>query len=113
MTEHELITLKAYIEVRLDEMDKRWQVRNDLNDRAMEGAARALETRLVHLNEFRRQIMEERALYARKEDVDYKLSIIQKELANLCGRTAGKEWSIGVIIAILVSLGSLAYTVLA
>lgn len=112
MTQHEVVTLKNYLESRLDEMEKRWQVRSDLNDKALKSAADALNTRLEHLNEFRSQILEERSLYARREDTDYKISILQNELSKLYGRSAGKEWAGGVVIAVLLGIGALLTAIL-
>lgn len=104
MTHQEYITIKEYTDKRFDELDKRLAVQFELNDRALIKAAETNEARLEHLNEFRAQMQEERDSFARKEEVEYRISQLEKNAAFGTGKTAGKEWMIGVGVAIVIAL---------
>ena len=117
MTDREYVSLKEYIDGRFNELDKRLTDRFLASDKAIVTAANTLETRLQHLNEFRNQILEERSCYARKDEVELRLCGITEKLDSIAklvsfsgGKTAGKEWAIGIFIAIALSLAGFVIT---
>lgn len=96
MTDREVVTIKEYIDEKFKDLEKRLTVQFELTDKALHKAEETNNARLEHMNEFRAQILEERGLYARQED----LARLEKSIAQMIGRAAGKEWIIGICIAV-------------
>ena len=103
----EVVNLKVYVDEKFKELDKRLDQHFKLTDKAVEIAAKALEARLEALNDFRSQIQEERLTYARKDEVALQFKILTESSSYGAGRTAGKEWSIGLFVAIALGIISL------
>jgi len=112
MTYKEVINIKEYIDQRFEDLNEKIQVQFQLNDKALQRAAEAYEERLKHLNEFKSLIQQERATYARKEDVEFRLKLIEQNQSYSSGQVMGKEWAIGLIVAIVISLGTALYVFL-
>ena len=119
MTDREVISLKEFFLNKLTDLESKLQVRFDLTDKSVIATAETLQSKLDDMNKFRSQINEERTLYARKDETDLKFKVITDKLDEIAscvntgsGRTAGKEWAIGIFIAIGLSLAGFIITLL-
>jgi hypothetical protein len=112
MTDHDVISLKEYIDLRFGELEKQLEVRFDGASKALTIAANNLETRLEGLNEFRSQIQEERNLYARKDEMNLQLEALREKVTFAGGKTAGKEYMIGLFVAIGLGVAALIVNIL-
>ena len=119
MTDREVISLKEFFLSKIDDLESKLQVRFDLTDKSVIATAEALQSKLDDMNKFRSQINEERGLYARKDEMELRLNVITDKLDQIAscvntttGRTAGKEWAIGIFIAIALSLAGFIITLL-
>ena len=64
------VTLKEYIESRMDEREKTHRSQLDNAERNLQLAAGALREKLDGMNQFRHQIDNERALYVKRDAMD-------------------------------------------
>ena len=80
------VTLKEYIESRMDEREKAHRSQLDNADRNLRLAADALREKLEHMNQFRAQIDAERALYVKRDQMDALLASRQVIVEQLVAR---------------------------
>jgi len=69
MTKDEAITLREYIDTRIDALEKRF---TDIN-RATDLAAKAIEQRLEGMNEFREQLRSQAGTFVTQIEIDAKM----------------------------------------
>jgi hypothetical protein len=112
MSDQEIITIKQYIDTRFNDLNEKLQERFKLTDAALLNADKSLQNRLEQLNEFRAQILEERNLYARKDDMNLQLDTLREKVIFAGGKTAGKEYMIGLFVAIGLGVAALVVNLL-
>jgi len=115
------VTLKEYIESRMDEREKAHVAQIINAERSLELAASALREKLEQMNEFRRQIDNERALYTRRDDLDAlvkfhnadidRLSQRLEKLENWQANVTGRQIVFGG--AVIIGSGTIAGVVIA
>jgi len=92
------VTLKEYIESRMDEREKAHRSQLDNADRNLRLAADALREKLEHMNQFRAQIDAERALYVKRDQMDALLASRQVIVEQLIARLEKLEtWQANVM----------------
>lgn len=95
------ITLREYVERILDERQRALELQFNSSQREIDAASKALGTRLESMNEFRKQIDEERALYVKRDRLDAlesnlaeRIKVLETSAANMTGRL----WAAGVAL---------------
>lgn len=96
-------TLKEYFDKVLEERYRHHLELLRAAEREIDAKSKALEIRLESMNEFRDQIQNERAEYARKEnmkELSDRVSKVELSISNQSGRF----WAFGFIFAITFSI---------
>ena len=92
------VTLKEYIESRMDEREKAHRSQLDNAERNLRLAADALREKLDHMNQFRQQIDAERALYVRRDGLDTLAKLHGIDIDRLAQRIEKLEnWQANVL----------------
>lgn len=86
----DVISIKDYIDTKVTDLEKRLNEHYKLTDRAVEIAARTLESRLQEVS-----------------DLKYKFAALKEQVDYNTGNTAGRRWAIGIIAAIALSAAAL------
>jgi len=115
------VTLKEYVESRMDEREKAHVAQIINAERSLELAATALREKLEQMNEFRRQIDSERALYTKRDDLDALVKLHNADIDRLSQRLEKLEnWQANVtgrqIVfggAVIIGSGTIAGVVIA
>jgi len=97
------VTLREYIESRMEERQKAQDLQWQASQRALEAAEAALRARLEGLQQFRAQILEERALYVRRDQLEPILARLQKT-ENTESNLGGRFWMLAVVLTCGASL---------
>ena len=93
-----LPALKHYIESRMDEREKSHRSQLDNAERNLQLAADALREKLEHMNQFRHQIDNERALYVRRDGLDALVKLHNTDIDRLAQRIEKLEnWQANVL----------------
>jgi len=115
------VTLKEYIESRMDEREKAHRSQLDNAERNLQLAADALREKLDGMNQFRHQIDAERALYTKRDDLDALVKLHNADIDRLSQRLEKLEnWQANVtgrqIVfggAVIIGSGTIAGVVIA
>jgi len=97
------VTLREYIESLLEERQKAQNLQWQASQRALEAAEGALRARLEGMNQFRAQILEERALYVRRDQLEPILARLQKT-ENSESNFGGRFWMLAIVLTCGASL---------
>lgn len=109
MTEETLrVTLRDYLERRLDDLDVRYEGRFKSAERAVQKAEDTINSRLAEMNEFREAMKDQAATMARRSDVDR----VEGAVNDLLRAKSNLDGRIGVIVAIVSVIVSAATVVL-
>ena len=92
------VSLKEYIESRMDEREKVHVAQLETSERSLELAASALREKLEGMNQFRHQIDNERALYVRRDGLDALVKMHNTDIERLTTRLEKLEnWQSNVL----------------
>ncbi len=69
MTPEPVVPLREYVETLMREREKFLQMRFEYAEQALQLATKTLDERLSHMNEFRNQVLEERAKYVTRAEL--------------------------------------------
>ena len=83
--------------LRVEELEKRFQVHMDYQRIAMDKAALELKERLESMNEFRAQLKEQASTFIKRDDVIGRLDKLEQFVANV----EGKIWAFMVLATVL------------
>lgn len=106
--------LKDYLLAIMDEREKRYLQRMDLQDLVVQEAKEVIGVRLHSMNEFRGQAADVQETLARKAEVNIRFDAIESKINLLSSTQAlnrGQEKGIGMAWAVVVVLLSLAVSV--
>lgn len=88
------VTLREYVDARLDALEHRLTIELNLRDRALNIARDEVNRRLEGMNELRDQIQSERGTYATREMLDQFKSVLEGRIARVeFGRGHGDDGS--------------------
>ena len=126
----DMISVKEYIESRLDDttklfetkvdaLDKATVLKVDALDKATILASQQMEKRLEGMNEFRESLRDQNATFVRKDEYDTKHEALEKTFnvrvsslemsrAELCGKASQSSVNVSYAIALLSMLISMA-----
>ena len=102
-----LVSLREYFDAVLAERQRAVELQFGATSQQVQITASALEARLESMNEFRAQISEERADYARRDYLDMRISSLDSRLKTLEGMIAnmsGRFWALGIVWSLGASL---------
>ncbi len=101
------VPLREYIERILEERDRAYRDSMSTARAALDAASRALESRLDQMNEFRKQVLEERANYLRRDQFDAQHESIEKRVVaveKMAATQSGRFWAVGIAVAVTVAI---------
>ena len=92
------VTLKEYIESRMDEREKTHRSQLDNAERNLSLAANSLREKLDGMNQFRHQIDAERALYVKRDGLDALVKMHNADIERIALRIEKLEnWQANVL----------------
>jgi len=104
------VPLREYIESIFREKDKAYDAALKSQKESLELAADVLSHKLEMMNQFRAQVLEERGLYVRREQLDAVIDRLQK-LEETDANRGGRLWAVGIGLAIVAALLSTLVTI--
>lgn len=87
------ITLREYVDRILEEREKAFLVRMEMQNAALQRESRNIEMRLEKLNELRQEVIQDRGAYVLRENLDARLGQVQNAVRSIEKRLA---WMTGV-----------------
>lgn len=110
----EEIPLRQYLEILIKSLDDRMQQRFLSMETAISKSEAILSHRLEGMNEFRKQVLEDRDLYATREaleqHIEWDIKVEQnldervRRIEQLAANMAGRFWVVGIGTGILIGL---------
>ena len=97
------VPLREYIESIFREKDKAYDAALRAQRESLELAANALSHRLETMNQFRAQVLEERGLYVRHDQLQGLIERMQK-LEETDANRGGRLWAVGIGLMITAAL---------
>lgn len=76
------VALKEYLESKLAEMDRRYEVQSKLQDQALTLAKKELEHRLQGMNEFRAQLERQTGTFYTREKAEADMAVVKSQIAG-------------------------------
>lgn len=67
---NEEINIKHFLDIKFEELEKRLDMRDELNDKALTKAETTLSLRLESMNEFREQLKTQAATFITREEIN-------------------------------------------
>ena len=97
------IALREYVDMRFKDMHALLNERFETQKESLKSAQDALMHRLESMNEFRRQILEERATYITRAE----LNLILKPLLDAHQFQKGRNWTVSKLVTIIMAAAAL------
>ena len=107
------VTIKEFLEERIDALEDKVSLHLKLNQVALDKASAELNARLEHMNEFRQQLQRQEGTFLTKENYDVKHTLLEREIASLKETRAelrGRATQQSVYIAYLLALIGIVFT---
>ncbi len=98
------VSLKEFIEVRLDALEARFDQRFEMTQAALVKADEAMLIRLENMNRFRAQILDERVEFMKRESCALQIKSCEVRLRGLETKStfnSGRDWAVIACIGLV------------
>ena len=106
------VSLREYIERVIEERERTHAAQREAVERALAEAEVTLNRRLGEMNEFRKQIQDERGTYVHKDNLQMHVDASDeriRKLEDMSSNYQGRFWSLGIGLALLTALLNIAF----